>query len=261
MYSFFISLAILLLGYYFYSHYVEKIVGADSKRKTPAETMSDGVDYVALPGWKIFLIQFLNIAGLGPIFGAIAGAMWGPVAFLWIVFGSLLGGGVHDYFSGMLSVRNRGMSIAEISGKYLGNGARQFMMVFTVVVLILVGAVFIAGPAKILGDMTGGGAFTVQLWVLAILAYYILATLLPVDKIIGRLYPVFGLSLIIMAVLVFVVILINGYELPELTFSGFYNQHHDQGKFPVFLMLVISIGCRAGSSFYCSQYHWSQVCV
>src|SRR5690625_4771287 len=187
--------------------------------------------------------------------------MWGPVAFLWIVFGSLLGGGVHDYFSGMLSVRNRGMSIAEISGKYLGNGARQFMMVFTVVVLILVGAVFIAGPAKILGDMTGGGAFTVQLWVFAILAYYILATLLPVDKIIGRLYPVFGLSLIIMAVLVFIVILINGYELPELTFSSFYNQHHDPGKFPVFPMLFITIACGAVSGFHATQSPMMARCI
>ncbi len=266
MYTFFVSIAILLLGYYFYSRYVEKIFGADAKRKTPATTMADGVDYVALPWWKIFLIQFLNIAGLGPIFGAIAGAMWGPVAFLWIVFGSLLGGGVHDYFSGMLSVKHNGMSIAEITGKYLGSGSRQFMLVFTVVVLILVGAVFITGPAKILGGMTsgfggGGGLFNMQFWILVILAYYILATLLPIDKVIGRLYPVFGLALFLMAVLVFISIMIRGAEIPELTFSTFYNHHYNAGNFPTFPMLFITIACGAVSGFHATQSPLMARCI
>jgi carbon starvation protein CstA len=266
MITFFVSIGILLVGYYFYSRHVEKVFGADPKRETPAIAMADGVDYVALPWWKAFLIQFLNIAGLGPIFGAIAGAMWGPVAFLWIVLGSLLGGGVHDYFSGMLSVRNGGMSIAEITGKYLGNGSRQFMMVFTVIVLILVGAVFIAGPAKILSDMTMGtgsvsGIFNVTFWTFLILAYYILATLLPIDKIIGKLYPVFGLALFIMAILVFITILMNGLKVPELTLSGFYNQHHDAGNFPVFPMLFITIACGAVSGFHATQSPMMARCI
>lgn len=266
MITFFVSLAVLLLGYYFYSRYVEKVFGADPSRETPAITMADGVDYVALPWWKIFLIQFLNIAGLGPIFGAIAGAMWGPVAFLWIVFGSLIGGGVHDYFSGMLSVRNKGMSIAEITGKYLGAGSRQLMMVFTVIVLILVGAVFIAGPAKILSDMTTTAGFfsdvlDVKFWTLIILVYYILATLLPIDKIIGRLYPVFGLSLFIMAVLVFITIMVHGLRVPELTWSSFSNLHHDAGNFPVFPMLFITIACGAVSGFHATQSPMMARCI
>ncbi len=258
MYTFFISIAILLLGYYFYSRYVEKIFGVDPKRKTPATTMADGVDYVSLPGWKIFLIQFLNIAGLGPIFGAIAGAMWGPVAFLWIVFGSLLGGGVHDYFSGMLSVKHNGMSIAEITGKYLGKRTKQFMLVFTVIVLILVGAVFVTGPAKILGGMTSsfgewGRILNMKFWIFIILAYYILATLLPIDKIIGRLYPIFGLALFLMAILVFISIMVRGAEIPELTFSNFHNFHYNAGAFPTFPMLFITIACGAVSGFHATQ--------
>lgn len=266
MYTFFISLAILLLGYYFYSRYVERIFGADPNKKTPALTMADGVDYVAMPGWKIFLIQFLNIAGLGPIFGAIAGAMWGPVAFLWIVLGSLLGGGVHDYFSGMLSMKHNGMSIAEITGKYLGKGSREFMLVFTVVVLILVGAVFVSGPAKILGTMFSGFGgignwFDMRFWIFAVLAYYILATLLPVDKIIGRLYPVFGIALFLMAVLVFISIMVRGVEIPELTLSNFYNQHHDASKFPTFPMLFITIACGAVSGFHATQSPMMARCI
>ena len=187
MYTFFICLAVLVVGYYSYSRYVENIFGADPERETPAVAMADGVDYVGLPWWRIFLIQFLNIAGLGPIFGAIAGAMWGPVAFIWIVLGSLIGGGVHDYFSGMLSVRNKGKSLPELTGKYLGEGSRKFTMVFTVVVLILVGAVFIAGPAKLMSDLTlrdsgVSSIFSIQFWTLLILAYYIIATMLPIDS-------------------------------------------------------------------------------
>lgn len=264
MITFCVSLLILVAGYYFYSRYAERVFGADPNRVTPAVAMADGVDYVPLPGWKIFLIQFLNIAGLGPIFGAIAGAMWGPVAFLWIVLGSLLGGGIHDYFSGMLSLRNNGMSIAEITGKYLGKGSRQFMLVFTVIVLILVGAVFITGPAKILSDITtgtGGGFFNMQFWVLLILAYYVLATLLPIDKIIGKLYPVFGLSLFIMAVLVIIIMFAQGFTVPELTIASFYNQHHDAGDFPVFPMLFITIACGAVSGFHATQSPMMARCI
>src|SRR5690606_3682992 len=156
-----------------------------ASRETPATLQADGVDYVVMPRWKMFLIQFLNIAGLGPIFGAVAGAMWGPVAFLWIVLGAIFAGGVHDYFSGMLSVKHKSESITERTGRYLGTGMKQFMRVFSLIILILVGAVFIMGPARILLDMTGGfGGAT--MWVIIIFVYYILSTVLPIDKLIGR---------------------------------------------------------------------------
>lgn len=266
MITFFVCLAVLLSGYFFYSRYAERVFGADKARPTPAVTMADGVDYVPLPGWKVFLIQFLNIAGLGPIFGAIAGAMWGPVAFLWIVLGALLGGGIHDYFSGMLSVRSGGRSIPETAGQYLGGGARQFMRAFTVVVLILVGAVFITGPAKILGDLTGGtalwgGMADMQFWVWVILAYYILATLLPIDKIIGKLYPVFGLCLFLMAILVFITLLTKGLQIPELNLDSFHNQHRDAAHFPVFPMLFITIACGAVSGFHATQSPMMARCI
>ena len=169
MITFFLSILALLLGYFIYARVVERIFVIDEKRPTPATTMADDVDFVAMPGWKIFLIQFLNIAGLGPIFGAVAGAMWGPVAFLWIVLGSIFAGAVHDYFSGMLSLKHNGKSISEISGIYLGNGVKQFMRVFTVILMIMVGAVFIMGPAKIIDDMTGNfGGLTLWVWVILI---------------------------------------------------------------------------------------------
>lgn len=157
MISLIISVLVLIVGYFVMSKICECIFGADSNRATPSKTMADGVDFVPLPLWKIFLIQFLNIAGLGPIFGAVAGAMWGPVAFVWIVLGTLFAGGVHDYFSGMLSVKHKGENITEISGRYLGSWVKPFMEVFSVVLLIMVGTVFIMGPAKILVGVTGGG--------------------------------------------------------------------------------------------------------
>lgn len=266
MYTFFICLIVLVVGYYFYSRYVETVFGADPERVTPAVAMADGVDYVGLPGWRIFLIQFLNIAGLGPIFGAIAGAMWGPVAFIWIVLGSLIGGGVHDYFSGMLSVRNKGKSLPELTGKYLGESSRKFTMVFTVVVLILVGAVFIAGPAKLMSDLTLGDTgvssiFTIQFWTLLILAYYIIATMLPIDKVIGKLYPIFGLALILMVVLVFVATLTHGISVPELTISNLRNMHHGSSDFPIFPMLFITIACGAVSGFHATQSPLMARCI
>src|SRR5512133_1628143 len=174
MITFFISLIILLLGYLYYSRFIERIEGIDPARMTPAYRLKDGVDYVPMPWWKIFLIQFLNIAGLGPIFGAVAGAMWGPVAFLWIVFGSVIGGAVHDYLSGMISIRLGGMSIPEIIGKYLGTGVKQFTRGFTVILMVIVGAVFIIGPAKILTGITNGTP-GMNFWVAVVFIYYILA--------------------------------------------------------------------------------------
>ncbi|MGC1242074.1 MAG: carbon starvation protein A [Chryseosolibacter sp.] len=252
MITFFASIAALVLGYFLYSKLVERIFAIDPSRKTPAITMADGVDFVAMPGWKIFLIQFLNIAGLGPIFGAVAGAMWGPVAFLWIVFGSIFAGAVHDYFSGMLSLKHQGKSITEISGLYLGTGVKQFMRVFTVILMIMVGAVFIMGPAKILDDMTGNSV-GITVWVWAIFVYYVAATLLPIDKLIGRLYPIFGFALLFMAVGITIMMVAKGLPIPELTWANLSNQHHDPEGFPIFPMVFVTIACGAISGFHATQ--------
>jgi len=252
MVTFFISIGVLLLGYLFYSRFVERIEGADAGRETPANRMRDGVDYVPMPWWRIFLIQFLNIAGLGPIFGAIAGAMWGPVAFLWIVLGSVFAGAVHDYFSGMLSIRHNGLSITEIVGIYLGRGTKQVMRGFTVILMVLVGAVFIMGPAGILAGLTPDFA-TITFWVWVVFGYYALAAMLPIDKIIGKIYPVFGFALIFMAIGLITALLIKGYHIPELTPANFRNFHVNGDKFPVFPMMFITIACGAISGFHATQ--------
>jgi carbon starvation protein CstA len=252
MITFFAGLVTLILGYFFYSRFVEKYADVDGNRKTPAFTMNDGVDYVPLKWWKIFLIQFLNIAGLGPIFGAVAGAMWGPVAFLWIVLGSVFAGAVHDYFSGMLSIKHNGLSITEIVGMYLGKSTKQFMRGFTVLLMILVGAVFIMGPANILAGLTPNLA-SVTFWVWVVFIYYLLATMLPIDKIIGRVYPVFGLSLLFMAVGLIIALFVKGYHIPELNLAGIHNYHNNSDKFPIFPMLFITIACGAISGFHATQ--------
>ena len=197
MITFCIALLVLIGGYFTYGVFVEKIFGVNENRKTPAMSNPDGIDYIPLPTWKIFLIQFLNIAGLGPIFGAIMGIMFGPAAFLWIVLGTIFA--VHDYLSGMLSVRRNGASLPELVGEELGNNLKQVMRAFSLLLMILVGAVFVVNPAELLNQLTGD-ATTLTLWIAVIFAYYILATLLPVDKLIGRLYPVFGFALLFMAV-------------------------------------------------------------
>ncbi|QCR21955.1 carbon starvation protein A [Pontibacter sp. SGAir0037] len=253
MISFFLSIVALVLGYFLYSKFIEKVFGVDPTRKTPALTMNDGVDYVPMPQWKIFLIQFLNIAGLGPIFGAVAGAMWGPSAFLWIVLGSVFAGGVHDYFSGMLSLRHKGESITETTGRYLGSGMKQVMRVFTIILMIMLGAVFIMGPAKILDGMTGGIGGGVTMWVWIIFVYYILSTVLPIDKIIGKFYPVFGVALLFMAIGIMVVMVAQGLPIPELTMDHLSNMHHSPEKFPLFPMLFVTVACGAISGFHSSQ--------
>ncbi len=252
MITFILSIAILLLGYLFYSRVIERIAGIDPSRETPAFSMKDGVDYLPLPWWRIFLIQFLNIAGLGPIFGAVAGAMWGPVAFIWIVLGSVFAGAVHDYFSGMLSIKHKGLSITEIVGIYLGKGTKQFMRGFTVFLMIIVGAVFIMGPAKILSGLTPDFA-SMTFWVWVIFIYYLAATMLPIDKIIGRIYPVFGFALLFMAVGLIVALIVKGYHLPELNLSSIRNYHVNAEKFPIFPMLFITIACGAISGFHATQ--------
>ena len=217
MFSFLICLALLIGGYFVYGGIVEKTFGPDD-RETPAVKINDGVDYMVLPQWKLFMIQLLNIAGLGPIFGALSGALWGPVVFLWITFGTIFAGAVHDYFSGMMSERNEGASISEISGIYLGGAMKNVMRVFSVVLLVMVGTVFAVGPAGLIQLLcTKGGStgiFASKLfWLVLILIYYFIATFLSIDKIIGKIYPVFGICLIIMALGVALGIFTKGYEI------------------------------------------------
>jgi carbon starvation protein CstA len=245
MVSFLLSVVALLVGYLVYGKFVEKVFGADENRETPAVAQADGVDFVEM-GWKkAFLIQFLNIAGLGPIFGAIAGALWGPIAFLWIVLGSIFAGAVHDYFAGMLSMRHGGDTIAEIVGRYLGTSAKNVMRVFSVLLLILVGVVFINGPAGLLQNMTGINKFV---FLGIIIAYYLLATVLPVDKVIGKIYPIFGAALLIMGVGIIGGIILKGYTIPEITLTNM----HPAGK-SVFPFLFVTIACGAISGFHATQ--------
>jgi len=260
MITFLVSILLLVMGYVLYGKFIERIYGIDHSRQTPAMTMNDGVDYLPLPKWKTFLIQFLNIAGLGPIFGAIAGAMWGPVAFLWIVFGAIFAGAVHDYFSGMLSVKHKGLSITEIVGIYLGTNTKQFMRGFTVILMVIVGAVFIMGPAKILASLTPE-SLNMNFWVWVVFIYYILATLLPIDKIIGKIYPVFGFALLFMAVGLTSALIIKGYQIPELTFDGMKNFHTEPAKFPIFPMMFITIACGAISGFHATQSPLMARCI
>ena len=260
MITFFVSIAILILGYLFYSRFLERIEKIDPARTTPAYKLTDGVDYVPMPWWRVFLIQFLNIAGLGPIFGAVAGAMWGPVAFIWIVLGSVFAGAVHDYFSGMLSIKHNGLSITEIIGIYLGNGTKQFIRGFTVILMVLVGAVFIMGPAKILAVLTPE-ALTMTFWVWVVFIYYVIATMLPIDKIIGRLYPFFGFALFFMAFGLIIALFVKGYHIPELTFANMSNFHVDAERFPVFPMMFITIACGAISGFHSTQSPLMARCI
>ncbi|MCT4584906.1 MAG: carbon starvation protein A, partial [Peptostreptococcaceae bacterium] len=253
MFTFLISIALLIGGYFIYGSFVEKIFNTNDNIKTPALTMEDGVDYIPMSWPRIFLIQFLNIAGLGPIFGAVAGALWGPVAFLWIVFGCIFAGAVHDFFSGALSIRHKGSSVSEIVGIYLGEKVKKLMTVFTVVLLILVGVVFVMGPAGLLNNITG---LNKTLLIGLIIAYYLLATVLPVDKLIGKIYPLFGASLLIMAFGIGFGIIFKGYTIPEITLT---NMH--PGKTPIFPYLFITIACGAISGFHATQSPLMARCV
>ena len=248
MVTFIVCLIALILGYVLYGALTEKIFGMEPERPTPAVANPDGVDFVPMGWGRIFLIQFLNIAGLGPIFGAVAGAMWGPVAFIWIVLGCIFAGAVHDYFSGMLSIRTGGASISEVVGTYLGSFFKQFMRVFSIVLLVLVGVVFVTGPAKILSGFETPISF--QVWVYIIFAYYLLATVLPIDKLIGRIYPVFGFALLFMAVGILYGLVAGGHTIPEMSFE---NMHSSPEKFPIFPMLFITIACGAISGFHATQ--------
>jgi len=252
MISFLLSIAVLILGYFIYGKFIEKIFGVQPERETPAIRLRDDIDFVPLPAWRIFLIQFLNIAGLGPIFGAIAGAMFGPAAFLWIVLGSIFAGAVHDYLSGMLSVRHDGLSISEIVGIYLGPNMKQVMRFFTIVLLIFVGTVFLMGPAKIIDGMTGN-VWSIWVWVSIILVYYVLSTLLPIDKLISKLYPVFGFAMLLMAVGLLIALFFGDYQIPELVPANIRNMTTDPQSTPLFPILFVTIACGAISGFHATQ--------
>ena len=257
MITFLICLALLVTAYFTYGRFLEKQVGVDSKAKTPCEKLYDGIDYVPLPRWRVFLIQLLNIAGTGPIFGAILGACFGPVAFLWITLGGIFMGSMHDFLSGMMLVRNNGLSIPEVVGNYLGNGMRQFMRVFSVLLLILVGAVFLLSPAQLLGNMTP--SISTGVWVWIILFYYFIATLLPIDKIVGRVYPVFGIALVAMALGLMGALFVGDYSIPEM--NTFHNFQLDPEKLPIVPTLFITIACGAISGFHATQSPLMARCV
>ena len=255
MYSFLIALACLIVGYFTYGKLIEHIFDPDD-RPTPAVAKADGIDYVVLPTWKIFMIQFLNIAGTGPIFGAILGAKYGPAAYLWIVLGCVFAGAVHDYFAGMLSERNNGASISEVTGIYLGPIMKNVMRVFSVILLIMVGTVFAVGPAGLLvtlfknSGVESGIVIKSTFWLAIILIYYFIATFISVDKVIGKIYPLFGICLIIMAVGVCFGTLTSGVAIPEI-FSNFTNMH-PKGT-PIWAFMFITVACGAISGFHATQ--------
>ena len=254
MITFICALVILFAGYFLYGRLVERVFKPDD-RPTPAVKKPDGVDRVPMKTWKVFMIQLLNIAGTGPIFGALLGAVFGPVVFLWIVFGSILGGAVHDYMSGMISIRMNGASLSEIIGKYLGKFAKQFMRVFSIFLMILVGAVFTKSPAELLSRITPEWA-TTAVWIAVILAYYILATLLPIDKLIGKLYPIFGGMLILMAVGLVIGLFVGGYHIPEMQFENL-----NPKDTPMFPFMFVTVACGAVSGFHGTQSPMMARCI
>jgi len=265
MITFIVALVALVLGFLVYGTLVERLFGIDTQAQTPALTKTDGVDYVPMKPWRIFLVQFLNIAGLGPIFGAIMGIFYGPAAFLWIVFGTIFAGGVHDYLSGMMSVRKGGASLPDIIGSELGKGIKLFMRVLSLVLLILLTTTFLSGPATLLQGLAALGTMTFRahlipiVWVLIIFAYYVLATVLPVDKLIGRFYPIFGAVLLFMGLgIMFVMLGWHSGEMPELT-DGLHNRQTN--GLPLFPMMFVSIACGAISGFHGTQSPLMARCI
>jgi carbon starvation protein CstA len=257
MLYFILALAALLAGYAIYGSIVAKIFGVDESRTTPAMRMADGVDYVAMPTWKVYMIQLLNIAGLGPVFGPILGALYGPASLLWIVLGTIFAGAVHDFFSGMMSIRYDGLSIPDVVGKDLGNGFKQFMRVFSVVLLVLVGVVFVLGPAKLMAVLTPE-ALDHVFWSVVIFAYYVLATMMPIDKIIGRVYPIFAAILLFMAVGLMVALIAQGHTV--LPYDQFFDNLHPK-KLPLWPLMFITIACGAISGFHSTQSPMMARCI
>ena len=251
MVTFLICLSLLVAAYFGYGAYLDRICKIDAKAAVPSATLYDGVDYIPMPRWRTFLIQLLNIAGIGPIFGAIMGACFGPVVFLWITFGGIFVGAMHDYISGIILLRNDGLSLPEIVGRYLGGGMLQFMRAISLVLLILVGVVFMRSPASILGDMIT--AIPYWGWIAIILVYYFVATMLPIDKLIGKIYPLFGGALIFMAIGLAVVLFTGDYTIPNLTFETLRNYQPNAEGMPIIPTLFITVACGAISGFHATQ--------
>ena len=260
MITFFIALAILIGGYLIYSRISEKVFAIDD-RKTPAIANPDGIDITPLPKWKSFLVELLNIAGTGPIFGAISGALFGPIVFLWIVFGCILGGAVHDYFSGMISSRNNGESIVRLAGKYSGKIVEVIMRVFSVLLLILVTAVFVVSPSTLLESLTGGNV-KAWIWMIIILVYYFISAIVPIDKIIGKIYPVFGVILIVMALAVIIVVMVkfNRYPMLELIVN-IHDFSVKNGSLPWWPLMMTTVACGAVSGFHATQSPMIAKCI
>ena len=256
MITFIVCLALLIAAYFLYGGLLSRIAKLDKSADVPSKSMYDGVDYMPLPRWRIFLIQLLNIAGTGPIFGAILGACYGPVAFLWITLGGIFMGAMHDFFAGVISVRHGGKSLPETIGIYLGGGMRRLALVIIPILMVLVGGVFIVTPSEILASMTDTPYL---MWVAVIIVYYFVATIMPVDKIIGKIYPIFGAALIFMALAMLGVVLFGGYDIPELT--SVENMHSKADKLPIVPTLFISIACGAISGFHATQSPLMARCI
>ena len=260
MITFFIALALLIGGYLIYSRISEKVFAIDD-RKTPAIANPDGIDITPLPKWKSFLVELLNIAGTGPIFGAISGALFGPIVFLWIVFGCILGGAVHDYFSGMISSRNNGESIVRLAGKYSGKIVEVIMRVFSVLLLILVTAVFVVSPSTLLESLTGGNV-KAWIWMIIILVYYFVSAIVPIDKIIGKIYPVFGVILIVMALAVIIGVMIQFNRYPMLELIGNLRDFSAKnGSLPWWPFMMTTVACGAVSGFHATQSPMIAKCI
>ena len=247
MITFTCSLIALVVGFFVYGKFVERVFGVKPDRQTPAYSLRDGVDYIPMPTWKVYMIQFLNIAGTGPIFGAIMGALFGSSSYLWIVFGCIFGGAVHDYMSGMLSLRHGGESLPETIGRYLGLSAKKAMLVFSTILLVMVGTVFVYSPALLLADLTPQ-SLDVMFWIVVVFIYYVLATMLPIDKIIGKIYPLFAFALLFMALGLMAMLYVHHPAIPEL-WDGLQNRHPDASQ-PIFPCLFITIACGAISGFH-----------
>ena len=264
MITFVIALVCLVLGYFVYGTFVEKVFGIDANRKTPCYTMHDGADFLPMPTWKVFMIQFLNIAGTGPIFGAIMGAKFGPAAYLWIVLGCIFAGATHDYLSGMLSIRNGGANLPELIGKYLGSASKRVMLVFSVFLLLMVGAVFVYSPASLMQKLCMDSIPSVEFlssstfWIIVIFVYYIIATMMPIDKIIGKIYPLFAFSLLFMAVALMVMLFVKQPQIPELWEGVGTASLTTKSIFPC---LFITIACGAISGFHATQSPLMARCI
>lgn len=264
MITFVIALVCLVLGYFVYGTFVEKVFGIDANRKTPCYTMHDGADFLPMPTWKVFMIQFLNIAGTGPIFGAIMGAKFGPAAYLWIVLGCIFAGATHDYLSGMLSIRNGGANLPELIGKYLGSVSKQVMLVFSVFLLLMVGAVFVYSPASLMQKLCMDTIPSVDFlssstfWIIVIFVYYIIATMMPIDKIIGKVYPLFAFSLLFMAAALMVMLFVKQPQIPELWEGVGEASLSTKSIFPC---LFITIACGAISGFHATQSPLMARCI